>query len=123
VSPRPAAVTKRSTDPDGGLPRSTVRIPFLSASHASIAKRAIEVDAELQPQAVRRTIYVEGDELVAYVFPPIKSLDLIMEDRTFETLTVRLARLTVNAFLENVDLVVRTLGEFSEEAERRGDLD
>jgi len=28
-----------------------------------------------------------------------------------------LARLTVNAFLENVDLVVRTLGEFGEQAE------
>jgi len=33
-------------------------------------------------------------------------------------LTVRLARLTVNAFLENVDLVVRTIHEFGEEAER-----
>jgi EKC/KEOPS complex subunit PCC1/LAGE3 len=29
-----------------------------------------------------------------------------------------LARLTVNGFLENVDLVVRTIGEFSEDAER-----
>jgi EKC/KEOPS complex subunit PCC1/LAGE3 len=37
---------------------------------------------------------------------------------TFNTLTVRLARLTVNAFLENVDLVIRTLGEFGEEAAR-----
>lgn len=37
--------------------------------------------------------------------------------RTFKTLTVRLARLTVNAYLENVDLVVRTIGEFGEEAE------
>lgn len=38
--------------------------------------------------------------------------------RTFKTLTVRLARLVVNAYLENVDLVVRTIGEFGEEAER-----
>ena len=31
---------------------------------------------------------------------------------------MRLARLTSNAFLENVDLVVRTLGEFGEDAAR-----
>ena len=36
--------------------------------------------------------------------------------RTFNTLTIRLARLTVNGFLESVDLVIRTLGEFGEEA-------
>ena len=38
--------------------------------------------------------------------------------RTFSTLTVRLARLVVNAYLENVDLVVRTIGEYGEEAEQ-----
>ena len=38
--------------------------------------------------------------------------------RIFSTLTVRLARLTVNAFLENVDLVVRTLEQFGEDAEK-----
>lgn len=38
--------------------------------------------------------------------------------RTFKTLTVRLSRLTVNAFLENVDLVIRTLEEFGEDAEK-----
>lgn len=39
--------------------------------------------------------------------------------RTFQTLTVRLARLTLNAFLENVDLVIRTIEQFGEEAEKR----
>jgi len=67
-----------------------------------IAKQTIEVDAELQPQAVKRTITVDNDVLVA----------------TFQTLTIRLSRLTLNAFLENVDLVVRTLEEFGEKAER-----
>ena len=38
--------------------------------------------------------------------------------RTFKTLTVRLARLVVNAYLENVDLVARTIGQFGEEADR-----
>ncbi|CAL1716681.1 unnamed protein product [Somion occarium] len=81
----------------------TVRVPFASEQHASIAKQVIEVDRELQPDVVKRTIEVDKNELVA----------------TFTTLTVRLARLTVNAFLENVDLVVHTIGEFGEDAERR----
>ncbi|KAF5367417.1 hypothetical protein D9758_003611 [Tetrapyrgos nigripes] len=80
----------------------TVQIPFASAKHALIAKQAIEVDAELQPQAVKRMITVEGDVLKA----------------TFTTLTIRLARLTVNAFLENVDLVVRTIQQFGQDAEK-----
>jgi len=60
------------------------------------------VDRELQPQAVKRAIEVEDNFVVA----------------TFTTLTVRLARLTVNAFLENVDLVVHTIAEFGENADR-----
>ncbi|KAG2017955.1 hypothetical protein CC2G_007414 [Coprinopsis cinerea AmutBmut pab1-1] len=81
----------------------TISVPFISEKHATIAKRAIEVDAELQPQAVKRTLKIEGNQLIG----------------TFETLTVRLARLTVNAFLENVDLVVRTIENFGEDAEKR----
>ncbi|KAI0635964.1 CTAG/Pcc1 family [Trametes polyzona] len=79
-----------------------MRIPFASEKHANIAKQVIDVDRELQPEVVKRTLTVEGNTLVA----------------TFTTLTVRLARLTSNAFLENVDLVVRTIGEFGEDAER-----
>ncbi|KAL0577131.1 hypothetical protein V5O48_004845 [Marasmius crinis-equi] len=81
----------------------SVQIPFSSEKHAQIAKRSIEVDPELQPHAVKRTISVEGNILHA----------------EFATLTVRLARLSVNAFLENVDLVVRTIEQFGAEAEQR----
>ncbi|KAI0064974.1 Pcc1-domain-containing protein [Artomyces pyxidatus] len=81
----------------------TVRIPFANAKHAATAKQVIEVDRELQPQAVRRVLSLEDNILVA----------------TFTTLTVRLARLVLNAFLENVDLVVRTISEFGEESERQ----
>ncbi|EIM91080.1 transcription factor Pcc1, partial [Stereum hirsutum FP-91666 SS1] len=80
-----------------------IRIPFATNKHATIAKQVIEVDRELQPHAVKRDLSVEGDVLIA----------------TFSTLTVRLARLTLNAFLESVDLIIRTIGEFGEEAERR----
>ncbi|KAH9846684.1 CTAG/Pcc1 family [Lenzites betulinus] len=79
-----------------------MRIPFASEKHANIAKQVIDVDRELQPEVVKRSLTVEENILVA----------------TFTTLTVRLARLTSNAFLENVDLVVRTIGEFGEDAER-----
>lgn len=79
----------------------TVEVPFASTKHASIAKQVIDVDKELQPQAVKRELSVDGNKLIA----------------RFDTLTVRLARLTVNAFLENVDLVVRTLENFGEDAE------
>jgi len=77
-------------------------VPFSSAKHALIAMQAIQVDAELQPHAVKRALSVQDDVLIA----------------TFDTLTVRLARLTVNSYLENVDLVVRTLQEFGDDADR-----
>ncbi|KIK63002.1 hypothetical protein GYMLUDRAFT_242081 [Collybiopsis luxurians FD-317 M1] len=79
-----------------------LKIPFASEKHALIAKQTIEVDPELQPHAVKRTIEAQDNVLVA----------------TFSTLTIRLARLAANAFLENVDLVVRTLEQFGEEAEK-----
>ncbi|KAJ8521931.1 hypothetical protein ONZ45_g1450 [Pleurotus djamor] len=81
------------SDPDSSWHKITVRVPFASPKHALIAKQTIEVDAELQPHAVKRHLDIDGDVLVA------------------------LARLTVNSFLENVDLVVRTIGEFGEDAE------
>lgn len=45
----------------------TIRVPFLSPEHADIAKRVIDVDKELQPKAVKRTLAVEGEILVACV--------------------------------------------------------
>jgi len=82
------------------VPR-TIEIPFASSKHALIAKQVIEVDPELQPHAVNRELAIEDEKLIA----------------TFSTLTVRLARLTANSFLENVDLIVRTIEVFGEEAE------
>ncbi|PIL35547.1 hypothetical protein GSI_02275 [Ganoderma sinense ZZ0214-1] len=91
-----------ATTPETQWHTVTIRIPFASDKDADIAKQVIDVDREMQPDVVKRTLSVEGSELVA----------------TFTTLTVRLARLTTNAFLENVDLVVRTIGEFGEDAAR-----
>ena len=46
--------------------QSTIRIPFASNEDADIAKQVIEVDRELQPDVVKRTLSVEGNELIAY---------------------------------------------------------
>lgn len=105
-----------------------MEIPFASHKHASIAKQVIEVDAELSPQAVKRELSVHNNILIAYA-PSSGFLEQIFYFlfwlicaiyRTFHTLTVRLARITLNAFLENVDLVVRTIDQFGAEAEKRG---
>ncbi|PFH52922.1 hypothetical protein AMATHDRAFT_138694, partial [Amanita thiersii Skay4041] len=79
-----------------------IEIPFACSKHAFIAKQVIEVDSELQPHAVKRELTVQDEKLIA----------------VFHTLTVRLARLTANAFLENVDLIVRTIKEFGDEADK-----
>lgn len=94
-------------------------MPFASAKHARIAKQVIEVDRELQPQVVKRTMDVQDDLLVTSVRSRVTCgwrADILC--RTFRTATVRLARLAVNAYLENVELVARTIGEFGEDAER-----
>jgi EKC/KEOPS complex subunit PCC1/LAGE3 len=94
-------------------------VPFISSDHANIAKDVIGVDKELQGHAVKREMVVEGDELVAYVQHHMTPLCLSESDdwyRTFQTSTVRLARLTINAFLENVELIARTLDEFGPDA-------
>jgi len=82
----------------------TVSIPCLSEEHARIVKQAIEVDRELQPHAVKRTLQVEGATVITKI----------------STLTVRLARLSLNAYLENVDLIVRTLQEFTPDETEAG---
>lgn len=43
-----------------------MEIPFLSSKHALIVKQVIEVDAELQPNAVKRELSVQDDKLIAY---------------------------------------------------------
>lgn len=57
------------------MTESTIKIPFASNKHATIAKQVIEVDAELQAQAVKRTLKVKDEMLIAYViarFPQIE---------------------------------------------------
>jgi EKC/KEOPS complex subunit PCC1/LAGE3 len=99
--------------------RRTVEIPLTSNRHADIVKKVIEVDPELQSHAVKRELTVKDTILVAFVktTKPIFAFRKLIHRRTFTTQTIRLARLTINSFLENVDLVVRTLGEYGDEAD------
>lgn len=91
----------------------------MSPKHAQIAKDVIGVDRELQAHAVKREMAIEGDELVACEFTAshLHLTYIVYFIRTFKTLTVRLARLTLNGFLENVELIMRTLNEFGSDAE------
>jgi EKC/KEOPS complex subunit PCC1/LAGE3 len=83
-----------------------------------MAKAIIDVDKELNPQTVKRTLTVEDDHLLACVrnFFDFVEASKIARHRTFKTLTIRLARLAVNSFLEDIELVLRTLAEFADEA-------
>jgi EKC/KEOPS complex subunit PCC1/LAGE3 len=45
----------------------TIKVPFANPEHALIAKQVIEVDAELNPSAVKRTLSVDGENLIVYV--------------------------------------------------------
>lgn len=43
---------------------STIRVPFLTPEHATIARRALDVDREQNASFVEREITVEGAELI-----------------------------------------------------------
>ncbi|BEI86589.1 hypothetical protein CcaverHIS002_0608760 [Cutaneotrichosporon cavernicola] len=75
----------------------TLRIPFLNGEHAAIAKRALDVDREVNMELVERETAVEGSVLVV----------------TIRAATIRIIRLATNAFLSSADLVLRTMAEFA----------
>ncbi|KAI5450288.1 hypothetical protein NCC49_003199 [Naganishia albida] len=76
---------------------TTLKIPFKSAQHADIARRVILVDRELNGHLVERTLVVQDNILIA----------------TYRTATVRLLRLATNGFIENLQLVIRTIHQFA----------
>ncbi|KAJ9093772.1 hypothetical protein QFC19_008211 [Naganishia cerealis] len=92
-------------DPTSNWHQTTLRIPFRTAEQANIARRVILVDRELNAHLVERTLDVEANVLVA----------------TYRTATVRLLRLATNGFIENLQLVIRTIHEFAPPADRETD--
>jgi EKC/KEOPS complex subunit PCC1/LAGE3 len=65
---------------------------------ASQALQILSPDKELKEDLVKRTLSVEGNELHA----------------DFECVSARMARVSVNSFLENAELVVSSMGELGE---------
>ncbi|GJJ08581.1 hypothetical protein Clacol_002800 [Clathrus columnatus] len=95
-----------------------VRIPFMTQDHARLVCQVLEVDKELSAEAVERTFDVQGNILIVSVHNSLtaKVRKLEIFSSSFNTLTIRLARLTLNSFLENLDLVTRTLEAFADDA-------
>ena len=76
----------------------TLNIPFPTPLHASQALQILSPDKELKENLVKRTLSAEGKTLVV----------------EFECVSARMARVSVNAFLESVDLVLTSMGELGE---------
>ena len=77
---------------------SSLIIPFPSPLLASQALQILSPDKELKENLVKRVLSVDGTELHA----------------DFECVSARMARISVNSFLENVDLVLSSMAELGE---------
>ena len=73
-------------------------IPFPSPLLASQAFQIISPDKELKDNLVKRTIVVDGSKL----------------NVNFGSVSARMMRIAVNAFLENLDLVVTAMYDLAE---------
>ncbi|GAA5858852.1 hypothetical protein JCM8547_005013 [Rhodosporidiobolus lusitaniae] len=74
----------------------SLALPFPSSANATLVKRVTEVDRVLKPSELERTLVVEGNNLVA----------------TFRARTVSQARVALDHFLSDVQLVVQTMHKF-----------
>lgn len=77
---------------------STLKIPFPTPILASQAHQILSPDKELKQNLVRRSLSVEGSELCV----------------EFECVSARMTRISVNSFLESVELVVGSMAELGE---------
>ncbi|KAJ2826654.1 hypothetical protein FBU31_003388 [Coemansia sp. 'formosensis'] len=80
------------------LPHSlTLKVPFVDARLAGIAKRSLSVDRELSEAKVSRDIHTQDSILIA----------------TFSAETLRLLRVSVNGFMDSLILVTKTFEAFA----------
>lgn len=73
-------------------------IPFPSAELADIAKQALEPDSEVKPSEVQRTFTVRGQSLHV----------------EFTCVSARMARVSLQAFFDNIEVVIRTMLELED---------
>ncbi|GAA6040351.1 hypothetical protein JCM8097_007570 [Rhodosporidiobolus ruineniae] len=74
----------------------SLTIPFPSSDSATLVKRVIDVDRVLKPSELDRTLTVTGTDLVA----------------DFRARTITQARVALDHFLSDVQLVVQTMHTF-----------
>ncbi|GLD95066.1 hypothetical protein PINS_up003691 [Pythium insidiosum] len=76
-----------------------IALSFPEAEDAQHAMMTIQVDEELQPEKIHRTLSVNGSDLIVH----------------FEATEIRLLRAAVSSFYDMALLVSRTLLEFKDE--------
>lgn len=101
------------------LPISTIRTP---CSHPVIVKNVLDVDNELKPEYVSRSISVDQATLVTYVSNPLKSYQNSLKSRTFSAVSLRTLRTSTNAFLDNLKLVISSINTFDKQNYRSTDV-
>ncbi|GAA6057919.1 hypothetical protein JCM3770_002207 [Rhodotorula araucariae] len=74
----------------------TLKIPFPSTNNATLVKRVVEVDKPLRPNELTRELAVDGSVLLC----------------EFRAATVAQARVALDHFLSDVELVVQTMHSF-----------
>ncbi|GAA5898253.1 hypothetical protein JCM8208_000197 [Rhodotorula glutinis] len=75
----------------------SLRIPLPSPDAALLVKRVVDVDKPLRPRELTRDLTLEGHVLVA----------------SFRAATVAQARVALDHFLSDVELVVQTMDRFA----------
>lgn len=75
-----------------------LRIPFPTSELADIAKQALEPDSEVKPLEVQRTFTVHDK---------ILHVD-------FTCVSARMARVSLQAFFDNIEVVIRTMLELED---------
>lgn len=72
-----------------------VSVPFPTSELAEIARQSLEPDSEVKPAEVQKAFEVVHDELHV----------------TFNCASTRMARVSLQAFFDNLEVVVRTMHE------------
>ncbi|ORY84454.1 CTAG/Pcc1 family [Protomyces lactucae-debilis] len=75
-----------------------VRVPFPTEALAQIACRSLSPDAEVKPDQVSKTVSVEGRDLLC----------------RFQCTSARTSRVSLNAFFDSLEVVVRTMDELAD---------
>jgi hypothetical protein len=111
---------------------SNVVIPFAKSEWADIVRTTLEVDKELKPTIVRRTLEAKDGMLHVYVVDTLlmcTSPILIvthahtahahaLAHRTYEALEVRMLRTVVSSFFDMLLLTIDTIKAFGEQEDQ-----